>query len=149
MRAIISVFDKTGLSEFAKALKSGDFEVAIVDIEPIGDPDLYDFWSQEAIIDGQNYGSWNNRLASESLEQARKLNSIEARESRYATFLRLFREDLPALTLFQHVRTYGISDAIEGVDVGRIDSIRERYESFAEGNMLYSEVATACPDDQT
>ena len=83
------------------------------------------------------------------VEQARKLNSLEDRESQYDTFLRLFREDLPALTLFQHVRTFGISDAIEGVDVGRIDSIRERYDSFAEWVTLYAELAIPCPDDQT
>ena len=146
---ITTEFNISTSSVFAEALQSGEFDVAIVDIEPIGDPDLYDFWSQEAIIDGQNYGSWNNRFASEALEQARKLTTVDERKPYYDTFLRLFREDLPALTLFQHVGSFGISDAVEGVDIGRIDSVRERYDSFAEWIMFHSEVASPCPDDQT
>jgi peptide/nickel transport system substrate-binding protein len=144
---ILTEIDRVNSANFANALSEGEFDVAIVDIEPIGDPDLYDFWSQEAIIDGQNYGSWNNRLASEALERARKLTSVGEKASQYDTFLRLFREDLPALTLFQHVRTFGIGEAIEGVEIGRIDSIRERYDTFNDWIMMYSEVAVPCPED--
>ena len=33
-------------------LREGAFDGALVEIEPTGDPDLYDFWSQEAIVRG-------------------------------------------------------------------------------------------------
>ena len=34
-----------------------------VEIAPPSDPDLYDFWSQEAMVRGQNFPGWNNRRA--------------------------------------------------------------------------------------
>lgn len=141
---IASEVNSVSPSLFAESLKAGDFDVAIVDIEPIGDPDLYDFWSQEAIIDGQNYGSWNNRLASESLERARKLISLEERKAQYRTFLRMFREDLPALTLFQHVASFGVNRNVQGIDIGRVDSVRERYDGFANWEMSSNDEEIIC-----
>lgn len=127
-------------------LKEREYDLALVDIEPISDPDLYDFWSQEAIVNGQNFGGWNNRRASEALETARKLTTIEERQPYYENFLRYFEEDVPAFTLFQHVWTYGISSEVNEVDIGRIDFPRERYQSFADWYLEYRELPTACPE---
>lgn len=127
-------------------LMDREYDVALVDIEPLNDPDLYDFWSQEAIINGQNYGGWNNRRASEALETARKLTSVEERRPYYDAFLQYFEEDIPAFTLFQHVSTYGISDEVKDVDIGRIDSPRDRYQSFADWYLEFHEESTFCPD---
>ncbi|MEM7333258.1 MAG: ABC transporter substrate-binding protein, partial [Chloroflexota bacterium] len=62
-----AMFVSTG-TELRDLLRMGQFDLAIVDVLPTDDPDLYDFWSQEAIVRGQNYGGWNNRRASEALE---------------------------------------------------------------------------------
>jgi peptide/nickel transport system substrate-binding protein len=129
------------------ALTERSFDVALVEINPPGDPDLYDFWSQEAIVRGQNFAGWNNRRASESLEAARQIWAVEERRPHYDTFLRLYNSDLPALTLFQHVYTYGVTDAVHGVEIGRIDNSRDRYETFANWYTLTREVAVACPSD--
>lgn len=112
------------------ALAERDFDAALVTIRPGLDPDLYDFWSQEAIIRGQNYAGWNDRRASEALEQARQTWGVAERRPFYRTFLRLYDEDLPALTLFQHVYTYGVSERVGGVEIGRIDSPRERFAAL-------------------
>ena len=76
--------------DFQEKLASRGFDVALVDISGTGDPDLYDFWSQEAIIRGQNYGGWNNRRASEALEHGRKTWPIDERKLFYNTFLRQY-----------------------------------------------------------
>jgi peptide/nickel transport system substrate-binding protein len=131
--------------ELRQKLAERDFDVALINIEPEGDPDLYDFWSQEAIIRGQNYGGWNNRRASEALESARQLSVVDDRMPYYEAFLRYFDEDLPALTLYQHVNTYALSDSVNDAELGRIDSPRDRYETLAEWFLLYREVAVACP----
>ncbi len=36
--------------DYRQLLNAREFDVALVDVTPPGDPDLYDFWSQEAII---------------------------------------------------------------------------------------------------
>ena len=60
------------LAELQQLLGSRSFDAALLEIAPSADPDLYDFWSQEAIVRGQNYAAWNNRRASEALEAARQ-----------------------------------------------------------------------------
>jgi peptide/nickel transport system substrate-binding protein len=122
------------------------FDVAIIDVDPPGDPDLYDFWSQEAIIRGQNYGGWNNRRASEALETARQLTTQDERTPYYEAFLRFFDADLPALTLYQPVVTYGLAEDIEGADVGRFTSPRERYDTLANWFVEYEEMPVPCPE---
>lgn len=139
--------ETVGTEEFMTALSERSFDVAIVDIEPGNDPDLYDFWSQEAIIRGQNYGGWNNRRASEALENARRLTSMDERRPYYEAFLGYFNSDLPAVTLYQHVYTYALSQSVKGAEVGRIDSARDRYQTFSQWFLEFQEVPGACPED--
>jgi peptide/nickel transport system substrate-binding protein len=134
-----------------QALSEREFDVALVDIEPPGDPDLYDFWSQEAIVRGQNYAGWNNRRASEALEAARQLWPVEERRPYYDAFLRFFNNDLPALSLYQHIYTYALSESVqqEGgglADIGRIDHPRDRYQTMADWFLFYQDVTVACPE---
>lgn len=133
------------MAALREALSSRSFDVALVDVAPPVDPDLYDFWSQEAIIRGQNYAGWNNRRASEALENGRQQWAIEERRPYYDTFLRLYDADLPALTLFQHVYTYGLSEEVKSAEIGKIVHPRDRYKTFADWFLLYREVAVRCP----
>ena len=135
--------------DLQQSLSEREFDAAILNIEPPGDPDLYDFWSQEAIVRGQNFSGWNNRWASEALESARQLFNRDERKPFYDAFLRFYDEDLPALTLFQNVTSYGISEAIEEVDIGQINSPRERFDSMAQWFFFYREVSVACAGDET
>lgn len=136
------VADPTALRE---TLAARAFDVALVDIVPPGDPDLYDFWSQEAIVRGQNYAGWNNRRASEALESGRQLLDPAARLPHYEAFLRQFDADLPALTLYQHVQTVGVSESIEQVEIGRLDRPRDLFRTLPQWFMLYRDVTVVCP----
>ncbi len=128
-------------------LAARDFDVALVEIAAGSDPDLYDFWSQEAIVRGQNYGGWNNRRASEALENGRKLWNRDERRPFYATFLRQFNNDLPAITLYQHVYTYALSQDVNQVEIGQISHPRDRYQNFADWFLLYRSVTISCPEE--
>ena len=135
--------------DYREILNAREFDVALVDVTPPRDPDLYDFWSQEAIINGQNYAGWNRRRASEALEDGRRVWGIEERRPFYDSFLRYYNEDLPELTLFQHIYTYAVNDAVEGVVIGAIKQPRDRYKSLADWILLYRDVTVACEVDQT
>ncbi len=136
-------------TEFQQALAARAFDVALVDVFPPGDPDLYDFWSQEAIIRGQNYAGWNRRRASEALEDGRKLWPEVERKPFYDTFQRLYNDDLPELSLYQHVNSYGISETVYEVEIGRIDEPRDRYLTLENWYMLFRDVTVACPESET
>jgi peptide/nickel transport system substrate-binding protein len=131
---------------YRQALRDRSFDVALVDVTPPGDPDLYDFWSQEAIINGQNYAGWNRRRASEALEEGRRLWNVDQRKPYYDSFLRYYDEDLPELTLFQHVYTYAVNEAVEGVEIGLINHPRDRYVSLAHWILQYRDVSVSCPE---
>lgn len=133
------------LAELQAALAAGEFDVALVDVTPMADPDLYDFWSQEAMVRGQNYAQWNNRRASEALESGRQLWAIDQRRPYYDAFLGIFNSNLPALTLYQHVNNYALSQAVYNAEVGYIHRPRDRYADFADWFVLYRDVAVECP----
>ena len=133
-------------AEYRSALVERRFDMVLVTVAPPGDPDLYDFWSQEAIIRGQNIGGWNNRRASEALEAARQTWDRGERMTQYQVFVRQYAADLPALTLFQHVATYVMSSAVNNADIGRIDSPRERYETLPDWFLLFRDVTVLCPE---
>lgn len=131
-------------TDLLAALTERDFDIALLEVRPAGDPDLYDFWSQEAIVRGQNYGAWNNRRASEELERARQTWSQSERHPFYDNFLRYFNASLPALTLYQHVSTYALSTAVHNAEIGRIDHPRDRYLTLADWFLGYQETNTLC-----
>jgi len=133
-------------TEMQLELMAKKYDVALLDVAPLGDPDLYDFWSQEAIVRGQNYGGWNNRRASEALETARNLPLPEDRKLYYDAFLGYLDEDLPTLTLFQYVDTYGISETVHEVSIGLIDVPRDRFKTFNEWFLLFKDVPVVCPE---
>jgi peptide/nickel transport system substrate-binding protein len=133
---------------YRQSLRERNFDVALVEVAPRGDPDLYDFWSQEAIINGQNYAGWNRRRASEALEEGRRIWPNSERRPFYDSFLRYYDEDLPELALFQHVYTYAVNEEVEGVEIGRIDHARDRYQTMADWILLYRDVMVSCPEDQ-
>ncbi|MCA9940528.1 MAG: peptide ABC transporter substrate-binding protein [Anaerolineales bacterium] len=143
------------LVDLPAALLERAYDVALVEITPLGDPDLYDFWSQEAVIRGRNYGGWNNRRASEALEEARQLWPQAERRTRYNRFLFFFDNDLPAFTLYQHVFTYGLSQAVNQqggsglADIGLIHQPRDRYRTLPDWFLVYRDVLVACPETAT
>jgi ABC-type transport system substrate-binding protein len=129
------------------ALRNREFDLALVDVRPPADPDLYDFWSQDAIVRGQNYAGWNDRRASEALENGRRMWLPEEREQQYGTFLQRYDQALPALTLFQYVTSYGLSDVVQSAEIGPIHAPRDRYNSLPQWTIQTREIAVDCPPD--
>ena len=129
---------------YQQQLANGGFDLALVDVSPAADPDLYDLWSQEAIVRGQNYGQWNSRRASEALEAARQVWSADERKAYYRAFLQFYQDDLPALTLYQHLSTYAVQETVEGVDIGRVAAPRDRYLTFAQWHTQKEELPVPC-----
>lgn len=132
---------------FSDALAAREFDAALVEVTASGDPDLYDFWSQEAIVRGQNYSGWNNRRASEALENGRKIWPEEERRPFYNTFLRQYNSDLPAITLYQNVHTYALRNDVNEADIGPFTSPRQRYQTFSEWFLIFRDVTISCPPE--
>jgi peptide/nickel transport system substrate-binding protein len=101
-------------------LVNRNFEAALVDINlsRYPDPDPYPFWDQAQATGGQNYSQWDNRIASEYIEQARVSTDREERIRLYHNFQVIFRDEMPALPLYYPVYTYAVDTEIKGVQLG-------------------------------
>jgi peptide/nickel transport system substrate-binding protein len=120
--------------ELVENLSSRDYAAALVDLNlaRFPDPDPYPFWHQAQITGGQNYTQWNDRIASEYLEQARVTLDIEERARLYRNFQVRFVRELPALPLFYPVYTYAVSSDVQGVRVGPLFDPSDRLSHLTE-----------------
>lgn len=103
----------------SNSLTSRSYQAALVDLNlaRTPDPDPYPFWHQSEATGGQNYSQWNNRAASEYLEQARTETDFTVRARLYRNFQVVFTQDLPSLPLYYPVYNYGVSSQVQGVQI--------------------------------
>ncbi|MBU0511306.1 MAG: peptide ABC transporter substrate-binding protein [Chloroflexi bacterium] len=116
------------------------YEAALVDLNLTHspDPDPYPFWHQTQSTGGQNYSLWNDRQASEYLEQARIIVDPAERTRLYRNFQVRFTNELPALPLFYPMYTYGIDAEVQGVRIGPLFEPSDRFAAVADW-FLFSE----------
>ncbi|MEW6240187.1 MAG: peptide ABC transporter substrate-binding protein [Chloroflexota bacterium] len=95
------------------------YQAALVelDLTRTPDPDPYPFWHQAEATGGQNYSQWDNRTASEYLEQARITTDFDLRARLYRNFQVIFSRELPSLPLYFPVYSYGVDAQVQGVRV--------------------------------
>lgn len=122
------------------ALETREYQALLVDLNLASspDPDPYPFWGQAQIGSGQNYAEWDNRSASEFLEQARMTVDLGERERLYRNFQVVFMRELPSLPLFYPIYTYAITDVINGIGFGPIFDPSDRFNNVDEWYILSS-----------
>lgn len=120
------------------SLASRDYQAALVDLNlsRTPDPDPYPFWHQAEATGGQNYSQWDNRAASEYLEQARVTADYTMRARLYRNFQVVFGKDLPALPLYVPVYSYGVDSQVQGVQVGALYEPSDRLGTFTSWYLL-------------
>lgn len=120
---------------FNNRLMSGEFDSALVELNlaPSSDPDPYSLWRQIPNDGGLNFGGMNDRILSELTEAARResANGVHRAEL-YRQFQRAFCERVPALLLYDPVFTYGIDARIEGVQLGFMADLSDRFRTIKD-----------------
>lgn len=123
-------------------LEPRNYQAALVDFNFYhhADPDPYPFWHQTQTTGGQNYSMWNDRQASEYLEQARIMyDDANQRARLYRNFQVRFVNQMPALPLYYPMYTYGVSDEVQGVRIGPLFDPSDRLRTVKNW-YLFSEV---------
>jgi peptide/nickel transport system substrate-binding protein len=120
------------------SLASRAYQSALVDLNlsRTPDPDPYPFWHQAEATGGQNYSQWDNRAASEYLEQARVTADYSLRTRLYRNFQAVFAKELPALPLFVPVYSYGVDSQVQGVQVAPLYDPSDRFATFTQWFLL-------------
>ncbi|MCC6147428.1 MAG: hypothetical protein IT308_07665 [Anaerolineaceae bacterium] len=108
------------------------YQAALVDLNlsRSPDPDPYPFWDQAQATGGQNYSQWDDRNASEYLEQARVTADMGERARLYRNFQFVFNDEMPALPLYYPVYTYAVDRKIQGVSMGPLIDTSDRFETI-------------------
>ncbi|HJR80702.1 MAG TPA: peptide ABC transporter substrate-binding protein [Anaerolineales bacterium] len=119
-------------------LASRGYQAALVDLDlsRTPDPDPYPFWHQAEATGGQNYSQWDNRPASEYLEQARVTADYTLRTRLYRNFQVVFSKELPALPLFSPVYSYGVDSQVQGVQIPSLYDPSDRLATFGNWYLL-------------
>ena len=120
------------LDQLLSALEGRTYEAALVDLDLVRspDPDPYPFWHQAQAANGQNYSGWDDRQASEYLEQARITLDYTERSRLYRNFQVRFAQELPALPLFYPVYRYAVSKDVQGVRMGPLFDTSDRFNTL-------------------
>ena len=120
-------------SLFNDFLTPRTYQAALVDLDLSRsyDPDPYPFWHQAEITGGQNYTQWDNRTASEYLEQARVVADPYIRARLYRNFQVIFARELPALLLYYPIYTYGVDQRVQGVQAVPLFEPADRFNGIA------------------
>jgi peptide/nickel transport system substrate-binding protein len=123
------------------------YQAALVDLNTARspDPDPYPFWHQAQITGGQNYAKWDDRQASEFLEQARVEQNIAEREHLYDNFQVRFASDLPSLPLFFPVYNYALDNTVLGVTVGPLFDPSDRLANVTGWYLRSAQAGEATP----
>lgn len=108
------------------------YQAALIDLNlaRTPDPDPYPFWHQAEATGGQNYSQWDNRSASEYLEQARVNTDFGIRTRLYRNFQVVFAKELPALPLYYPVYSFGVDSQVLGVQIGPLYDISDRFSNI-------------------
>jgi peptide/nickel transport system substrate-binding protein len=112
----------------SSALAPRTYQAALVDLTTARtpDPDPYLFWHQAEATGGQNYSQWDNRTASEYLENARTQTDFTIRARFYRNFQVIFAKELPSLPLYYPVYTYAVDAQVQGVQVAPLYDTSDR-----------------------
>jgi peptide/nickel transport system substrate-binding protein len=109
------------------------YQAALVDLDLSRsyDPDPYPFWHQAEITGGQNYSQWDNRPASEYIEQARVVADPAIRIRLYRNFQVIFGRELPALLLYYPIYNFAVDQRVQGVQAAPLFESADRFNGVA------------------
>jgi peptide/nickel transport system substrate-binding protein len=119
-------------------LEPRNFEAALVEINlaRYPDPDPYPLWDQAQAANGQNYGQWNDRQASEFIERARVSTDFDERLKAYRNFQARFTSQMPALPLYFPVYSFGVDQQVQGVSMGPLIESSYRHAALPQWHFL-------------
>ncbi|MBQ6355385.1 hypothetical protein IJJ18_03180 [Candidatus Saccharibacteria bacterium] len=114
-------------------IRPRDYDILIQEIGLGADPDLFAYYhSSQAQPGGLNLSNYNNALASDLLLAARGTMDQEVRNAKYAAFLKLWVEDVPAIGIYQANMDYLVSKKVRSYsNENHLVTSIDRYEDVS------------------
>lgn len=133
-----------GSSEFQNVLTSHDYQALLYGISIGADPDVFVYWdSSQADIRSNarlNLSEWNNKTADEGLEAGRTRTDPTLRTIKYKPFLEAWRDEAPALGLYQPRLLYITRGPVDGLSKAPINTATDRFNNVQNWQIRQAKV---------
>lgn len=128
-------------AELQPLLLQRSYQVLVYGISLGNDPDVYAYWhSSQAVIDRFNLSMYKSSTADLSLESGRTRPDIALRAIKYKPFLQAWRNDAPAIGLYQPPVFYVTATKIYNFKPERLNGVADRFYNVEEWQILTDEL---------
>lgn len=117
---------------YREHIKTGDFQVAIIELPLGADPDVFAYWHSDQYPDGLNYGAANDIGMSELLERARQDSNNLSRVMLYQDFQNRFVNQAIAIPLYYPLYSYAVNRNVNGVQLGFMSESSDRFRTLQD-----------------
>lgn len=132
----LTVDIKSG-QEFRQALLSHDYDSLLYGITIGSDPDIFPYWhSSQAVVERFNLSEYKSDSADEALGTGRSRQDQDLRAAKYRTFSDIWRDDSPAVGIYQPRLLFVTNGQLYNFAVKRIASSTERYANIHQWMFL-------------
>lgn len=108
------------------------------------DPDVYAYWgstqADERAANRVNFSEYKSAVADKALEGGRTRSDPTLRAVKYKPFLEVWRDDAPALALYQPRYLYITRDPFSGFDLTTINTATDRYTNVQNWKIRQAKV---------
>jgi peptide/nickel transport system substrate-binding protein len=120
-----------GDEELQSTVSSHNYDALLYGISVGPDPDVFAYWhSTQADIRSDtrlNLSEYKSTVADRALEAGRTRSDPQLRTVKYRPFLEAWKNDVPALALYQPRLLYVASDDLKGFDVQLVTTTTDRF----------------------
>lgn len=132
----VNVFLQSETDIQTGAIARHDYDVLLYGISNGYDPDVFAYWHSSQIDSttgsGLNLSEFENKDADEALEAGRTRNDIQLRKVKYEPFLKAWRDEAPALAIYQPRFTMVVRGTFTDFDTSPMRSSSDRYRSVTK-----------------
>jgi peptide/nickel transport system substrate-binding protein len=126
------------------ALARHDYDVLLYGISIGYDPDVFAYWhSSQTDPNSQtrlNLSEYKSEIADDSLEAGRTRTDPDLRKVKYQPFLKAWRDDAPAIALYQPRFTMIVRGTFDGFNMGQLKQPVDRYRSISNWKIRNDQV---------
>lgn len=123
----VSLLDE---AELQNAIRDRSYDILLYGISIGADPDVFAYWhSTQADLRSRsrlNFSDYKSEVADEALAAGRSRTNPALRAAKYKSFLETWRQDAPALALYQPRSLYITNTPVFGIDRDTINTAADR-----------------------
>jgi len=117
--------------DFELALTDRDFDLALLNIAELADPDPYYIWhTSQTLMPGFNISGVNDLLLDSLIEQGRSTTDMYERLAIYEKFQSRFNEIIPSIIIAHPVYTYVTKKTVTGPNSTIIYNLSHRFKNI-------------------